>query len=66
MLSAVRSLKMTRPPDAPATNMATSATLMNSAHSPLFTADAAGSVNVTCAAAPRVVNTDPKSLSVRV
>lgn len=60
MLSAVKSLKITSPPESPATNMATSATLTKIAQSPLFSVEAAGSVNVTCAEAPRVVNTDPK------
>lgn len=66
MLSAVRSLKMTNPPDAPATNMPTSAVLTNRFQLPLFTAEAAGRVNVTCADALRVVNTDPKSFGVTV
>ncbi len=66
MLSAVRSLKMTSPLAAPATYMATSATLTNRFHSPLLTSDAAGNVNVTSAAAPRVVKTEPKSARVTV
>jgi hypothetical protein len=57
---------MTRPEESPATVISTSATLTNRFQLPLLTADADGSVNVTPATAPRVVNTDPKSDGVTV
>lgn len=66
MLSAVKSLKITKPAAAPATIMAWSATLANRTTSPLLVEPADGSVNVTCDVAPRVVNTVPKSSGVNV
>lgn len=65
-LSAVRLLKMTRPPSAPATTIDWSATLTNRFQLPLFTSEAAGRVNVTGTTAARVVKTEPKSEVVTV
>jgi len=66
MLSAVRLLNTTNPSSAPSTHMLTSATLTNRHQLPLLTSDAVGSVKVITLPAPRVINTEPKSLGLTV